>query len=127
MKASAVDRKLSKKFLEDQLGKFEKPDLKTLPKPVLKYEGMPKGVKKHNPLFTEFSDTEKTKKQDRNKELKILYDQHNKKIITLKEWYSDCRKDLQKDWFMAKRERNMVMARHRKTMKNTFDELYADF
>ncbi len=126
IKASAVDRKLSKNALENLFGKYEKSNLKGLPKSRLKYEGIPKGVKKQSPFFIEFVGTEKTKKQERSKQLNILYDQHSKKILTLKEWYSDCRQDLQKDWFMAKRERNMVMTKHRQTMKNTLDELYAD-
>ncbi|MCP3873234.1 MAG: relaxase/mobilization nuclease domain-containing protein [Desulfobacteraceae bacterium] len=126
MKASAVDSKLSKKSLEDFFGPFEKPDYKALPKPVLKYEGLPKGIKKDSPFFIEFVGIEKSKKQTRNKDLKILYDQHSKKILTLKEWYSDCKQDLQKDWLMRKKERNMVLARHRQTMKTTLDKLFAD-
>jgi len=126
IKASAVDRKLSKKSLEGFFGNFEKPDFRTLPKPVLKYEGIPKGIKKDNPIFTEFVSIEKAKKKERNNELKILYDQYNKKIISLKAWYYDCKKDLDKDWFIAKKERNMVMTRHRQTMKDRFDQYYKE-
>ncbi|MBU1344044.1 MAG: relaxase/mobilization nuclease domain-containing protein [Proteobacteria bacterium] len=126
MKASAVDRKLSKKSLEDLLGSYEKTELRKLPKPDLVYEGIPKGVEKQNLIFTEFKDSEATKKQTRNEKLNILYDQHGKKILLLKDWYTDCKQDLQKDWFMAKRERNMVLNRHRQTMKEKLDQYYRE-
>jgi hypothetical protein len=127
IKASAVDRKLSKKSLEELFGKFEKTNLKTLTKPILQYEGIPKGVKKHSPIFKEFTNIEKDKKIKRQKEINILYDQYNNKIITLKQWYSDCKQDLEKDWFIGKKERNMVLTKHRQTMKNNLDKLHSDF
>ncbi len=126
IKASAVDRKLSKRSLEDRFGKFEKPNQKTLPKAQLKYEGIPKGVKKHSPVFEEFLNTEKSKKQVRSDQTKLLYDQHNKRIITLKNWYKDCETDLRGKWLVAKRERNNILFKHRQTMKLRRDQYYKE-
>ncbi len=126
MKASAVDRKLSKNSLEALFGKYEKPDLRKLPQPDLIYEAIPKEVKKHSPLYQEFIEAEKAKRQTRNDQLNILYDQHSKKIITLKDWYSDVKKDLHGKWLVAKRERNKILFNHRQTMKERFDQYYSE-
>ncbi len=126
MKASAVDRKLSKQSLEILFGRYEQPDFKTLPKSVLRYEGTPKNVKKNSPLYTKFIEIEKTKKQTRNQELALLYENHGQRIITLKNWYNASKADLEKDWFLTKKERKKVLFSHRETMKKKLEQFYKD-
>ena len=126
MKASAVDRKLSKQSLENLFGQYEQPDFKTLPKPALMYEGTPKNVEKNSPLYTKFIETEKVKKQTRNQELALLYETHGKRIIQLKDWYNTSKTDLEKDWLLSKKERNKVLFSHRETMKKKLEQYYKD-
>lgn len=126
MKASSVDRMLSKKSLESLFGKYETPGLTALPKPVLKYEGIPKGVKKQDPLFKEFKTKETLKKQDRDKGLGMLYDKHNQKIISLKDWYSSCKKELEGNFFIQKRERYKILSHHRETMKQALERYHSE-
>ncbi|MBU1386881.1 MAG: relaxase/mobilization nuclease domain-containing protein [Proteobacteria bacterium] len=127
MKASAVDRGLSKKALESIFGEFEKPDLKNLPKPVLKYDAKPEEAKESATIYKEFEVKEKMKKQERYEKMTALYKLHSMRIFSLKQWYKDSKADLKKDLFIARRERRTVLQRYQANMKTRLEEIFNDF
>lgn len=121
MKASTVGRSMSKKALEIRFGEFERADIESLPKARIRYEGMPKGIEKDNPLYVEYLEQQEQRKAARAEKLAQLSVQQKVHLVELKDWYEKSKTELEKDIFITPKLKNMVLQDHRKKFEDFFN------
>lgn len=125
VKASEISRSLSKKKLEDLLGKFEASNWKGKPENSYTIGPSQRTVKKDK-LFAEFAAEKESWISGRNAALSMVSDVRYKRIQEIKERYAKRRLEVKRDTMIAKGRKRSIYQKLSQEMQKELSEVFAD-